>query len=467
MEKEKEFFKNLTKQQKDAVKQVDGTSLIIAGAGTGKTTVITKKVQNILEHGTDENRILALTFTKNAALEMQKRIEKACNKHVENISTFHSFAYKLIKKYLLKEKGIYAKVLDVTDEGKIIYSIIKNKNYKKYEENTVLAAYIKRIAEEKELNNLELKEILKIKNYVTKKCQYFKNKKIKKFENYYFKEQRFWETFFEYEKILKEKNLFDFTDLLKELNQFLEKNKEIAKNIQNQYDYILVDEYQDTNILQIEILKKILKPNPNFTAVGDDSQSIYGFRGANIDNILSFEKEFENVHVFKLEENFRSTPEILDFSNYIINQSINRIDKNLFSNNENGNLPKCYFFENVFEEANFVLEKIEDLISSGENPEEIAILARTHNSLDIIKKNFDQNNIPFVKIKKYDEDLKKIFDEEELEDLKKQNQKGKITINTIHSVKGLEFKYVFLVGINMFNFPLYMNDFEEEIRLFY
>ena len=355
---------NFNEAQKKAIESIHGPMLILAGAGAGKTRVITNRIANMIKnHKILPEEILAVTFTTKAAKEMKERVEKMVSKRIE-ISTFHSFSLKILKQYYKEldyEKNFT--IYDVLDQMNIINVIMKK-------------------------NNFETKEsTYEIANFISK----FKEGNVKKidFSNVII----FEEIVSQYNNIMKQNNAMDFSDILINLNKLLDIS-EILNEIQEKFKYIMVDEYQDTNNIQYEIIRKISKKYKNICVVGDENQSIYGFRGANIQNILDFEKDYPDATIIKLDINYRSTQNIVNASNAVIIHNKERIDKTIKSNNEIGEKINYNLYGSEYEEAKKVIEQIE--INIKNNDYDNAILYRVNNQSRIFEEYLSQKKIKYV-----------------------------------------------------------------------
>ncbi|WP_456479473.1 ATP-dependent helicase [Nautilia sp.] len=344
-----DFLNELNEEQKKAATHIDGALLILAGAGSGKTKTITTRLTYLLSLGIDPANTLTLTFTNKAAGEMRERALKMLRGNIPYpplLSTFHKFGLMFLKLYihLLDRKNTFV-IIDADDQKKILKSISND---------LPLSFVSKEISKYKNsfLNADEVYSLAKDTTY--KKLAYIYDK---------------------YQKYLLENNLVDFDDLLLLTYTILEENDDLCREISEKYQYIMVDEYQDTNEIQLLLLKKLCKTHNNICVVGDDDQSIYGFRGANHKNILNFEKEF-NAEVIKLETNYRSTNQILKAANSLISFNKHRYDKKLKSVLGDGKEIELLSSYNEVAEAETIAKKIKNLINSGVNPKEIAILYR-------------------------------------------------------------------------------------------
>jgi len=344
------FLDELNDSQRKAATHIDGALLILAGAGSGKTKTITTRLAYLISLGIDPASTLTLTFTNKAANEMRERalsmLESQQIAHPPLLSTFHKFGLLFLKLYihlLNRDNGFV--IIDTDDQKKIIKQISSDLP-----------------------PNFIAKEISKYKNsFLTPEEVYSLAT-----ENIYKNLAHIYE---KYQKYLLENNLVDFDDLLLLTYEILNKNPDLAEEISRKYQYIMVDEYQDTNEIQLLLLKKLCKTHNNICVVGDDDQSIYGFRGANHKNILEFEKDF-NAKVIKLEVNYRSTNQILQAANNLISFNKNRYGKKLISAKGDGKEVEIINSYNEIAEAETIAKRVKELIDSGVNPKEIAILYR-------------------------------------------------------------------------------------------
>ena len=344
-----EFLNDLNEAQKKAATHIDGALLILAGAGSGKTKTITTRLAYLLSLGIDPANTLTLTFTNKAAKEMRERALRMIDSNLPHpplLLTFHKFGLMFLKLYihLLNRKNDFV-IIDSDDQRKILKQI-----------STDLPP------------NFMAKEISKYKNSFLTPEEVFSLAN----ENIYKQLASIYE---KYQNYLLENNLVDFDDLLLLSYKILDENEDLAKEISEKYQYIMVDEYQDTNEIQLLLLKKLCLTHNNICVVGDDDQSIYGFRGANHKNILEFEKDF-NAKVIKLELNYRSTNQILKAANNLIKFNKNRYNKTLISALGDGKEVRLLNSFNEVAEAETIAKEIKKLIQSGVNPNEIAILYR-------------------------------------------------------------------------------------------
>ena len=344
------ILKTLNESQTEAVCHIDGAMLILAGAGSGKTKTITTRVAYLISIGIDPASILTLTFTNKAAREMHSRaISLLDNKAIYPplLCTFHKFGLLFLKFHisLLNRKNNFV-IIDSDDKKKII------KNIEKELTSSMVSAEISRYK-----NSLITPEVAK---------SAAEQKVYKQIADIYEK----------YESYLLENNLVDFDDLLLLPYKILEQNHDLAQKISNKYQYIMVDEYQDTNELQYRLLQKLCCNHQNLCVVGDDDQSIYGWRGATIKNILCFSEQFENTKVIKLEENYRSTDTILKHANLLIEHNRDRLGKILKGTRYEGKSVKVYESVDENEETRKLISDIKSLVSQGVSPKDVAILFR-------------------------------------------------------------------------------------------
>ena len=369
----------LNKEQKEAVEQINGAILILAGAGTGKTKTITYRIANMIENKKiSPYNILALTFTNKASNEMKERVKNLIGEEAKKctISTFHAFGLRLLRVYYdyigYKEN---ITVYDTDDQKKVIEELDRRHNILN-NINTDIGTLLGYFSNFKEL------ELVKNPNALD---NYLENVPKKNFIIHLFNL---------YEKTLKENNAIDFSDILYLSKQLLE-NEEILNKVQERYKYIMVDEYQDTNQIQFRIIKKIADKYKNICVVGDDNQSIYKFRGADITNILSFNQTYPNAKVIKLEQNYRSTKVIIDSSNRVIENNKAKTNKELWTSNEKGELVKVLQCSDNYTEGRKVCEEIKKLVKKGYSYNSITILYRTNAQSRVFEDIFLRENIPY------------------------------------------------------------------------
>jgi len=346
------IFDKLNESQSAAVKQTEGPVLILAGAGSGKTTTIVSRLAYLIEGvGIPASNTLTLTFTNKAAKEMKERFLSM----IENVAyppllcTFHKFGLLFLKFniHLLGRANNFV-VIDTDDKKRIIKKI-----------NSELPI------------PLIASEISRYKNSLMSPDDAYKQTEL-------FSYKQIAEVFAEYEKYLLENNLVDFDDLIALTYKLLDENPDLAKATSQKYQYIMIDEYQDTNELQLKLLQKLCTGHNNLCVVGDDDQSIYGWRGAHIRNIMEFDQDFSGTRVFKLEENYRSRAPILKVANALIEHNRSRLGKNLIATRGNGDDVAILNSNDENEEARKVAMKVQKLLDSGVRAKEIAILYRVN-----------------------------------------------------------------------------------------
>lgn len=358
----KDILKDLNQNQIRAATHIDGAMLILAGAGSGKTKTITSRLAYLIEQGIYPASTLTLTFTNKAANEMRRRALSMLDSNIATtplLCTFHKFGLLFLKFYIseLNRKNNFV-IIDTDDKKKII------KNFESDLPTPTLAS-----------------EISKYKNFLLSPEEILQNSSIiseevnKKAQGFYLKTAEIYKRYSDY---LLENNLVDFDDLLGLPYKILDKNSALCDEISNRYNYIMVDEYQDTNELQFKLLKKLCLSHENLCVVGDDDQSIYGWRGARVENILNFKDQFSNVNVIKLEQNYRSTEQILKAANELIDHNRSRLGKKLESTKGSGEEVNLLVSNDENYEANKIAAKITKLISSGVRADNIAILYRVN-----------------------------------------------------------------------------------------
>ena len=381
--KNSSILENLNIQQKQAVLENDSNLLIIAGAGSGKTKTITHKIAYILENNyAKPYQILALTFTNKAANEMKERITAMAGSNFKDmwIGTFHSIALKILRK-----EGFNPTVYDTKDQEVLIKEILKTLNIdkKKYPPGMILSRIYKHKL------RLETYDDIPVST---------------PFESMVQKIYRL------YEKKLEESNAVDFDNIIIKTIELLQNKKEVKEKYSKRFKYIFIDEYQDTNYPQFVLIKLLYDQGSKICAVGDEDQSIYGFRGADVGNILNFNNEYDNCKIIKLERNYRSGQNILNAANSVIAKNNFRNKKELYSENRGGNV-NILSFPTDSDEAYFVAKKIEEL-STRENLSDIAVLYRTNFQSRIIEDALVRHSIPYKII-----GSKKFFDRKEIKDI--------------------------------------------------
>lgn len=371
------MFDNLNTQQVDAVRTINGPMLILAGAGSGKTKVLTCRVAHLINQGVLPYKILAITFTNKAAAEMRERVDKMAGAAAKDVwlFTFHAFCARVLR-YDIDKLGIYGNnfaIYDTTDTKNLIKQILKDMNLdeKRFQPSGIIGA----ISNAK--NQMKTPEI-----YAREAGDFFEQQVAKIYEIY--------------QEKLQANNAVDFDDLLLLTLRLLTENEEIREKYQNKFDYLMVDEYQDTNHVQYLLTKILAAKHQNICVVGDADQSIYGWRGADIRNILDFEKDYPQAKLVKLEQNYRSTQTILDAANAVIENNAGRKSKNLWTDNGTGKKITCFRALNDRDEAHFVVEKIQEL----QNKEkmklgDISILYRTNTQSRIFEEMLIKSGLPY------------------------------------------------------------------------
>ena len=367
---------NLNDKQKEAVLYNDGPLLIIAGAGAGKTKTLTTKIAYLIEekYATPYN-VLAITFTNKAAKEMKDRLYAMLGDVAKKIqvSTFHSFGLKLLREnFELLGYDRNFVIMDSDDSLTVVKKIIKD------------LGYDPKVYNPKAIRN---------------KISSCKNEMIsaKAYERYAVSdyEQVIHKIYEKYEDKLYRNNSVDFDDLLLLPIKLFKENPDVLERYQDLYQYILIDEYQDTNQAQYILTKLISEKNRRITCVGDDSQSIYSFRGANYKNILNFEKDYPDAKTILLEQNYRSTSTILDAANQVIKNNSQRKDKKLWTDRGQGEKIKYYRAYNERDEAQYVIRKIKELVNRGTEYKDIAILYRTNAQSRVVEEEMLKENLPY------------------------------------------------------------------------
>ncbi|MEA5064264.1 MAG: UvrD-helicase domain-containing protein [Petrimonas sp.] len=379
-----QLLNQLNSKQREAVEFCDGPSLIIAGAGSGKTRVLTYKIAYLLEQGLPPYYILALTFTNKAAREMKSRIADLVGEKKARqlwMGTFHSVFSRILRNEAEKI-GFTSNftIFDSSDSTNLIRLIIKEMQLddKIYKPGGV--------------HN----QISRAKNGLVTPGMYAQNKEIIEYDRAS-KRPRLSEIYQRYQNRLKAANSMDFDDLLMYTNILLRDNPDVLENYRNRFQFVLVDEYQDTNFAQHLIVKQLAGLHHRVCVVGDDAQSIYSFRGANIDNILKFKSTFPQTQIFKLEQNYRSTKNIVNAANSLIKKNKEQIFKDVFSENEEGDKIEVLSAFSDFEEGLIVANKIARMRYEGHAGfSDFAILYRTNAQSRIFEESLRKKNIPYI-----------------------------------------------------------------------
>lgn len=395
MDSEK-IFEGLNKEQREAVLHVDGPLLVIAGAGSGKTKVLTHRIAYLIsEENVKPWNILAITFTNKAAKEMKNRIENIVGTECANdiwIGTFHSMCARILRKEITKIG--YGKdfiIFDTNDTRTVIKECIKELNLDDKVYNDRYLAY----------------EISKAKNEMIT---------VDRFANMYASDIRMTtvaKCYKLYQSKLIKNNAVDFDDIINNTIKIFEENPEVLEVYQNKFKYILVDEYQDTNKAQDKLIMLLSSEHKNIFVVGDDQQSIYKFRGADITNILSFEKRFPNTRVVKLEQNYRSTSAILSVANEVIKNNKGNVKKKLWTQNDEGNKPTIHQANDEYDEANYVVMTINHYrIEEYAKYSDFAILYRTNAQSRAFEEVLMREGIPYRVV-----GGQKFYDRKEIKDI--------------------------------------------------
>ena len=371
------ILNKLNENQRKAAERIEGPVLILAGAGSGKTRTVTYRIAHMIkEKNISPLNILALTFTNKAAREMKERAEELIgeeNSYNLVVSTFHSFAVRILKTY--SERIGYGRnfnIYDVDDQKSIITKIKKEMNIK---DDIAPGRIANRISKLKEdgvgLDEVSRQLDLKIPA-----------------------NRLFYDIYKKYDEVLKANNAMDFSDLLLNARRLLD-DKYVLDIIQNRYQYIVVDEYQDTNNIQYEIINLIAAKYRNICVVGDEDQSIYAFRGANIENILNFEKDYPDAYTIKLERNYRSTKRILDTANELIRNNKSSKGKKLWTDGSEGEKIKIFNAKTPYDEAEFIVKEIKAKSKSGVDYKDMTILYRTNAQSRVLEEKLLEGNVPY------------------------------------------------------------------------
>ena len=366
----------LNKQQREAVKLIGRPVLIFAGAGSGKTRVLTEKIAYLVDKvGIPPEHILSVTFTNKAANEMKERILKLikCDVTKMTVGTFHSVCASLLRKH--------------------IHMLGYDNNFTIYDQSDTKQA----------MKNVISSLNLDIKNFQPNKYQYLvsnlKNKMIYPddvlLNTDIYIDEILKDIYERYNELLKENNAVDFDDLLLLPIELFKQEKSLLDYYQNKFQYVLVDEYQDTNKPQFEFIYNISKNNNEITVVGDDDQSIYAWRGADINNILNFSKSFPNSTIIKLEQNYRSTKTILDAAFHVVSKNKNRADKKLWTDNEKGDPIYINEFENENKEARGVIDNVLESVDKNHTLNDMVLLYRTNSQSRVIEDRLRRESVPY------------------------------------------------------------------------
>ena len=372
------IYDTLNTEQREAVFHTEGPVLILAGAGSGKTRVLTHRIAYLIEEkGVNPWNIMAITFTNKAAGEMRERVDKIVGFGAESIwvSTFHSSCVRMLRRFIDRlGYDTNFTIYDADDQKTLMKDICKRLNIdtKVYKEKAILAA----ISSAKD-------ELISPEEYELQNIADFSKKKIIL-------------AYKEYQKELKKNNALDFDDLIIKTVELFQSCPDVLEYFQERFRYIMVDEYQDTNTAQFKFVSLLASKYQNLCVVGDDDQSIYKFRGANIGNILGFEKVFSNAKVIRLEQNYRSTQNILNAANQVIQNNMERKRKTLWTENEEGEKLHFRQFMNAYEEAEYVVGEISKKVREGKGEyRDFAVLYRTNAQSRLFEEKLLMANIPY------------------------------------------------------------------------
>ena len=372
------IYDTLNDMQQMATFHTEGPLLILAGAGSGKTRVLTHRIAYLIEEkGVNPYNIMAITFTNKAAAEMRSRVNKIVGFGAEQVwvSTFHSACVRILRRFI--DRIGYSNdftIYDTDDQKRLMKNVIKDLNLdsKIYKEN----AMINKISDFKN-------KLMTTSDVSAMANRDFKMINVSKIYN-------------DYQQALKNNNALDFDDLIMKTVELFNKCPEVLESYQNRLQYIMVDEYQDTNAAQFAFVKQLASKSQNLCVVGDDAQSIYSFRGADYTNILHFERDFPGATVIKLEQNYRSTKNILEAANSVIHNNAGRKDKTLWSDNEQGEKIDLYQADDAYDEANMVASEIKENVDYGRaDYSDYAILYRTNAQSRTLEEKLMMKNIPY------------------------------------------------------------------------
>ena len=371
------IYDKLNEPQREAVYHTDGPLLILAGAGSGKTRVLTHRIAYLIgERGVNAWNILAITFTNKAAEEMRQRVDNLVGFGAESVwvSTFHSACVRILRRFIdrLGYENHFT-IYDTDDQKTLIKEVCRKVDVdtKVFKERSLLSA----------ISSAKNEMILPDEFELNAGGDFAKMKIAKVYR--------------EYEAQMKANNALDFDDLLVKTVQLLQTQPDVLESYQERFRYIMVDEYQDTNTVQFQLVSLLAGKYKNLCVVGDDDQSIYKFRGANIRNILDFEHEFPDAKVIKLEQNYRSTGNILNAANSVIANNRGRKEKSLWTENGEGELIRLRQFDTAFDEADFIGEDIKSAVRQGGSYNDSAVLYRTNAQSRLLEEKFIAMNIPY------------------------------------------------------------------------
>lgn len=372
------IYDTLNKEQKEAVLHTEGPLLLLAGAGSGKTRVLTHRVAYLIDElGVNPWNILAITFTNKAAQEMRERVDQIAGFGADQVwvATFHATCMRILRRHIDRlGYDTNFTIYDTDDQKTVIKQVCKRLNIdtKMYKERTLLSEISSAKDELVDVREFEVKSVGDYRKSVTAKV------------------------YREYQDTLKKSNALDFDDIIVKTVELFKSCPEVLYNYQERFRYIMVDEYQDTNTAQFELIRLLADGYRNLCVVGDDDQSIYKFRGANIYNILNFEKHFPNARVIKLEQNYRSTQTILDAANGVIKNNEGRKEKALWTENGTGDKIDFEQFDTAYEEADYIAKDIRKKVEAGDYQyKDCAILYRTNAQSRLFEERFVISGIPY------------------------------------------------------------------------
>ena len=371
------IYDTLNEPQRDAVLHTDGPLLILAGAGSGKTRVLTHRIAYLIEElGVNPWNILAITFTNKAAGEMRQRVDNLVGFGSESIwvSTFHSMCVRILRRFI--DRLGYDSRFTIYDTD---------------DQKTLMKAVCKKV----DIDTKQFKERMLLSVISSAKNEMILPEEFELNAGGDFAQLKIAKVYREYEAQLKANNALDFDDLLVKTVQLLQTQPDVRENYQERFRYIMVDEYQDTNTVQFKLVSLLAGKYRNLCVVGDDDQSIYKFRGANIRNILDFEKEYPDANVIKLEQNYRSTGNILNTANGVISNNKGRKDKTLWTANGEGEKIGLRQFDTAYDEAEFIAEDIKKEVRDGASYNDNAVLYRTNAQSRLLEEKFIAMNIPY------------------------------------------------------------------------
>lgn len=372
------IYDTLNEEQKKGVFTTEGPVLLLAGAGSGKTRVLTHRIAYLIDElGVNAYNIMAITFTNKAAGEMKERVEQLVGMGSDSIwvTTFHSTCVRILRRYAdrLGYDNNFT-IYDSDDQKSVMKDVCKRLQIdtKMMKERTILSA----ISSAKD-------ELIQPDEYDLKTMGDFRRQKIAA-------------AYKEYQNILKKSNAMDFDDLIMNCVELFRSCPDVLESYQRRFKYIMVDEYQDTNTAQFQLIRLLAEGNRNICVVGDDDQSIYKFRGANIRNILDFEKVYPDATVIRLEQNYRSTQNVLDAANAVIRNNVGRKSKTLWTDRGTGNRIHFRQFENAYEEAEFIADDVNRKIKNGKvQAKDCAVLFRTNAQARLLEERFVVEGIPY------------------------------------------------------------------------